>query len=236
MEGGRFVLQKRSLNIPQKYVSRAFREIREIMADFYAITDEKGILKKQVGRFAGRVHRLGLKEFNVFTSGSQGLPKIVPLVLLYFTARPFYISFAEHVAKTGAVTGWTSGCCPVCGQAPLTAFLRAEDGARFLACGLCDTTWRFPRLACPFCDSPERAKARSFHLPGDEGRRVYVCEHCKTYLKTVDLGKLGRKPNLLLEYVATPHLDRLAKQSGYVPPDNLPLTLILGTTEETPVN
>lgn len=235
--GGKFVLKEKNIEIDEESFSHAFGRNLQILAGFYSVSDETGFLREQVGRHVGRLHQLDSREISSLITGLENLPGILPLVLLYFTARPFYTSFADHIRTTGAIKGWTAGYCPVCGQPPFMARLEEEDGARFLECGLCATTWRFPRLACPFCDSPERAKNRFFYVPGDEGRRVYVCEDCKTYIKTVDVAKFGRKPVLLFEFVATPHLDLLAERSGYVPPDNLASALVLmNLQQDTSVN
>ena len=92
------------------------------------------------------------------------------------------------------------------------------DGRRRLACGLCGTRWRFPRLECPFCRNRDQKKLGflAVESPGlAPGYRVDVCEKCKRYVKTVDRRTLKKPITLELAEVLTPELDEAAMERGY---------------------
>lgn len=54
--------------------------------------------------------------------------------------------------------------CPVCGTLPVASVVRiggANDGYRYLACGLCATEWHMVRVKCTHCESTEHV---SYHI------------------------------------------------------------------------
>lgn len=127
---------------------------------------------------------------------------------------PFYICFAQAVGETIDFALWGEGCCPVCGQNPGMAMLDHE-GVRNLECCLCNTNWQFPRLECPFCRNKDPQQLGYFYADDYPGRRVQICERCKSYLKTAVVKELGRDVLLNLEEIYTMDLDILAKREGY---------------------
>ncbi len=107
--------------------------------------------------------------------------------------------------------------CPVCGGAPLMAKLQREDGKRILECSLCNTQWVFERLKCPFCSNEEQNTLGFFFIEEESAYRVYKCDKCKRYIKTVDERKIteGKLRALVVEDVATLYLDMAAVEEGY---------------------
>ncbi|MEW5784699.1 MAG: formate dehydrogenase accessory protein FdhE [Bacillota bacterium] len=136
---------------------------------------------------------------------------------------PFYGSLAAELSEQTDYTLWREGYCPVCGQKPFMAKLREEDGARVLECWLCHTQWQFPRLECPFCRNNDFARMHHFYTDEHPGRRVQLCERCKSYLKTVVVKEVGRTVILELENIFTTELDFLARREGYHPGEGLAL-------------
>lgn len=126
----------------------------------------------------------------------------------------FYISLAEEVREELDLALWSEGCCPVCGRQPAMAMLNRE-GARILECRFCYTRWQFPRMECPFCRNRDPQRLRYFYTDDYPGRRVQLCERCKSYLKTVVVKEIGREVILELENIFTSELDHLALREGY---------------------
>lgn len=148
--------------------------------------------------------------------------EIETILFVFFMALvPFYVNYAQKVASRTDFNLWKQGRCPVCGQKPGMAMLRSEDNARILECGLCRTRWDFPRLECPFCDNRDFKKLNYFYLEEDKSRRVYVCEKCKSYLKTINAKDMGKIVNLELEDLFTVQLDMVAQEKGYNPGEGL---------------
>lgn len=133
--------------------------------------------------------------------------------LLNHTVKPFMQQYALKVISLYDLEQWLKGNCPVCGGRPTLALLERETGKRFLYCGLCEIKWRFHRLGCPYCSNNE---SQFFTVEGMEKYRVYFCEKCHGYIKTIDEGKTDVKSlNLLWEDIKTVQLDILAMREGY---------------------
>jgi FdhE protein len=106
------------------------------------------------------------------------------------------------------------GDCPLCGGHPDFAALEGEAGERRLLCARCDTEWAAPRVGCPFCGEDDPARVGYF-LTGEGAYRLYVCETCKGYIKTIDLRETWRRRPLSLERILTVGMDIGAAQQGY---------------------
>lgn len=109
---------------------------------------------------------------------------------------------------------WYRPVCPICGGAADFAALLPGGGARRLLCARCDAEWIAPRGACPFCG--EAAPGRLGYFAGEDGvHRLYTCESCRRYLKTVDLRELARSVHLPAERILTIGMDVAALAAGY---------------------
>ncbi|WDP86085.1 MAG: formate dehydrogenase accessory protein FdhE [Desulfobacter sp.] len=113
----------------------------------------------------------------------------------------------------------SKGYCPVCGSLPNLAFLD-ESGKKQVSCSLCAHIWQTRRMGCLFCDAPPQKHQDYFFSNEEKEYRVYCCDHCRHYIKTVDLREMGRRFFPKLEQIATLHLDIKAKEQGYTPGDN----------------
>ena len=129
---------------------------------------------------------------------------------------PFLAHAAEMIGPDIDQASWRRGFCHVCGGKPDFACLDRESGARHLFCSRCDTQWLFPRLECPFCGIQDPANLA--YYPSEDGAyRLYVCESCRCYLKTIDLRETGRKVLLPIERILTLGMDVAATEAGYRP-------------------
>ena len=130
-------------------------------------------------------------------------------IVLYNVMRPFLSAYAR--AWASCVDEWQHSTCPICGGAPDFAALAISSGGRRLLCSQCNFEWNSTRASCPFCNAEQLA-----YFPTRSGAyRLYVCDRCKRYLKTIDLRELARDANLPAERVLTIALDRAAHQAGY---------------------
>ena len=129
---------------------------------------------------------------------------------------PFLSKCAEKLYPLIKQDHWLRGTCPVCGGKPDFAYLEKAEGARWMMCSLCDTTWLFRRLQCPYCDTEDQDKLG--YLQTEDGTyRLYTCDQCRNYLKTVDLRKVETDILLPLERLLTLDMDRQAQEEGYGP-------------------
>lgn len=138
---------------------------------------------------------------------------------LYFIAvhtfTPFIEKYAEKLREYIDSNVWLKGTCPVCGKEPLMGQLDKETGKKHLQCHLCRTNWEFGRLECAFCGNTDQEKLRYFFDEEDTVHRVEVCDGCRAYLKIVDMRNMIDDTTLVVENLATLHLDIVAKREGF---------------------
>ncbi len=131
-----------------------------------------------------------------------------------FALKPYLSWAAERVMEYVEQQLWRRRDCPVCGGAPDFATLDGDQGTRHLLCSRCDSRWVFPRVRCPFCGTVDHTKLA--YYPGVDGvYRLYVCDECKRYLKTVDLRQVSGKIDLTVERITTVAMDAAAISAGY---------------------
>jgi FdhE protein len=109
-----------------------------------------------------------------------------------------------------------AGLCPVCGSPPVASIVRvggAEDGARYLHCGLCASEWRLVRSQCSQCNNSRGITYLGLESRG-EAVKAEACPECRSYLKICRMDKdLGVDP--WADDLATMALDWLVDQEGF---------------------
>ncbi len=134
--------------------------------------------------------------------------------LVFHSIKPSIEANLEQIAPKIKDFSWSKGYCPVCGEHPFIAALR-ENGKRFAKCSLCGYEWQIERIFCPFCGNRDHQRIKYFEAEGEKEYRVYLCENCKAYLKTIDEREIEGEVDLELEDIVTVHLDVLAERQGY---------------------
>jgi len=138
----------------------------------------------------------------------------IPRVVAAYSLVPWLEQAAEYWQSQVDISQWRRPYCPMCGGLPDLALLRGKVGERFLACSRCSTLWRYVRLGCPFCDSSTAEKMQYFE-GAEKGDRLYVCQDCGAYLKTLDVRERFTPVILQYERVRTIPLDLAARREGY---------------------
>ena len=136
-----------------------------------------------------------------------------------FFPRACLQPLAEYIASNtdpASFSAYTGPCCPLCISRPQLAVLRPEgDGAkRSLICSFCLTEWNFRRVVCPACGEQDKDKLPRYSAPEFPHIRLEACDHCKMYLKSVDLSVNGLAVPIVDEIAAAP-LDLWAGEHGY---------------------
>jgi FdhE protein len=129
--------------------------------------------------------------------------------------KPYLAWAAERVMPHVDQDHWKREYCPVCGGAPDFATLDAESGARRLMCSRCDSQWLYRRMGCTSCGTTDHTKL-AYYPSEDNVYRLYVCQECRHYLKTIDLREAKRVILLPVERVTTVAMDAAARQEGYL--------------------
>mgnify|MGYP000625110617 CR=1 FL=1 len=135
-------------------------------------------------------------------------------LVMRLALRPQMLSAAKAARGQSDIKGWSFGHCPVCGSAPGLAQLDGPDGQRALHCALCETTWPYTRLKCPFCEKQEPGSISYVKAENEEGLQAELCAGCGQYIKTLDLRQVAGPIIMPLDDAASWHLDLIAQRHG----------------------
>lgn len=149
-------------------------------------------------------------------SSVDGVSEVLFRDLIHAAAKPSLVNYAEALNASIKQERWRRGYCPICGGNPDFSFLSKENGSRWLVCSRCDTEWLFQRLRCPYCNNTDQ-KTMSYYTGDEETYRLYVCDNCKHYLKTIDLRTTTNSVLIPLERLLTLEIDAQARDYGYSP-------------------
>jgi len=135
-----------------------------------------------------------------------------------FLALAFLQPYAEFVRSRVPLQldGYTHSLCPFCSRKPGMGILRqqGDGGRRSLLCAFCLTEWEFRRILCPGCGEEDHKRLPVYTAEEFGYIRVECCDSCKTYIKSVDLGKAGLAEPLVDEIASVP-LDLWSQEHGY---------------------
>jgi len=133
-------------------------------------------------------------------------------IVVTFALGPYLQRAAEAIMPRLDMSNWIRRYCPVCGGEPNLALLDADTATRRLMCSRCASLWSYVRIGCPFCG----VKEKQTYYPSDTGLyRLYVCPHCRRYLKTIDLDKAKSPIQPMVERLLTVNMDLTAQQEGW---------------------
>ena len=144
-----------------------------------------------------------------------GAEKNVLAFITYSSLKPSITLCAEQLSiYLDKKDLWQQGYCPICGSPPVLSMLQGE-GKRFLICSFCWHKWPVKRVFCPFCNTTDSSIVHYFFSENEKEYRVYTCENCKKYIKTIDTKNAERRIYPSLEHVVTLHLDMKANEMGF---------------------
>ncbi len=129
-----------------------------------------------------------------------------------FSLAPYLQRACNAVISLVSRDAWQRPYCPVCGGKPSFAALEQESGTRILLCSRCNAEWAYTRFGCVFCESTAE---QVYYQDGDGLYRLYTCDRCKRYLKTIDCRQTGRPVHLPVECIVTVPMDIAAQEKGY---------------------
>lgn len=126
---------------------------------------------------------------------------------------PYLQLACEYLMPRITQSAWHRGHCPVCGGAPSFAAVLAEPGFRTLLCSRCNGEWLFRRMGCPFCLERDH---QTYYPSEKGGYRLYVCEACHRYIKSLDLKESASERCLPVEALLTVSMDVAAQEKGWL--------------------
>ena len=198
----------------------AWERLLRLAQSLQESTEQEGVREaldraRTDGQEAERLFRMALAgEFEDLGQAAEEMEVAPPVLklLLRVTLRPWLLAAARQDLQHLDLAAWTKGRCPLCGSPPALAHLAGEGGQRSLHCSLCETSWAYPRLSCPFCSSQDPKGFSLLKGREEEGLQVELCGSCGQYLKTLDLRSAQGPVIVPLDDVATWHLDLMAQE------------------------
>jgi FdhE protein len=114
---------------------------------------------------------------------------------------------------------WMEGYCPTCGSWPSLAEVRGIERSRYLRCGRCGSAWQAHCLFCPYCGTTDHEQLVSL-VPEKSGSNSVIdaCKHCLGYVKSFTVLQGSPPARVLLDDLASVHLDVAAVEQGYQRP------------------
>jgi FdhE protein len=158
---------------------------------------------------------------------SEALLAIVDLLPLPFL-QACYRRWAASIPES-----WMEGYCPACGAWPAFAEVRGIERSRYFRCGRCGGAWQAHCLFCPYCATNNHEELVSL-VPEKSGLNSVIdaCKHCLGYVKSFTVLQGSPQARVLLDDLASVHLDVAAVEQGYKRPQGAGYAVavnILGT-------
>jgi FdhE protein len=115
--------------------------------------------------------------------------------------------------------GWREGYCSVCGAWPAFAEVRGIERSRVFRCGRCGGGWHARPLRCPYCGVDDHNTLVSL-VPEGGGSNAVIegCMSCLGYVKTFTRLQGCAPGVVMVDDLASVHLDVAALEQGYVRP------------------
>lgn len=157
---------------------------------------------------------------------SSSLPSETLALVLAFALRPMLESAARTVMDSFDHTEVNENynrpvACPACGShASAAAVGPTPSGApngKMNYCAICGTTWEFERIRCANCGTQNQGKLHYFNLEGDNAHRLYLCDDCGSYTRTVFREDLPARFCFEVEDAVMAKLDMVANDERFRP-------------------
>jgi FdhE protein len=227
LERSEYLLDFKDIQIDKKWLEGLLKEYFSILRKFRK--DDGKVVEKLEQSFEKKELDPEALVKKVFSFDSEYLENLAKKLMVesadlnflgLHLGNPVFELYAQRVLDKIDREKWSKGFCPVCGSSPAIAYLRKEDGKRILWCQFCKTRWSFLRLKCPFCSNEDQKTLRYFFSDENDPHRVYVCDNCKKYVKTIDQRKMEKPEDLDLgwENLNTLALDLVAEKEGFLNP------------------
>ena len=111
---------------------------------------------------------------------------------------------------------WCEGYCSLCGAWPAFAEVRGIERTRVFRCGRCGGGWHARPLRCPFCGDDDHTALVSLVPEHRESNAVIeACRSCLGYVKTFTRLQGCAPATVMLDDLASVHLDVAALEQGY---------------------
>jgi formate dehydrogenase maturation protein FdhE len=140
------------------------------------------------------------------------------IFMIHNVFKPLLIKVRISSGLSAKREEWLEKECPFCGYMPdFSKIVESRDNMRKLHCSLCEEEWEFPRLKCYACGNDEQETLGFYEFEDNPDYRIYYCDKCKSYIKSVRIPKLKEEAgyDLAVEDVVTGFLDSTMISKNY---------------------
>jgi FdhE protein len=198
----------------RRLMSTAYRTGTPNMATLKLMTagrlDPSGLFKASLCQEIKRLRETAV-ELGVDPDALQAVAILVPVPFLHACRRRWASSRAES---------WAETYCPLCGAWPAFGEVRGIERSRYLRCGRCGGGWQVHCLLCPYCGMTDHNELVSL-VPERSGSTsvIEACKRCLGYVKTFTTLQGNPAAKVIVEDLASVHLDIAAVEQGYKRPE-----------------
>ena len=217
LEQGLPILRFAELHLDWAYLKEIFTQVKDLFTEYqqlFKMVPETAGSAQYSPSWLKKAIKAWLEGAGLPIGDGNDLAEHHLADMLQATLKPFLSAYRKALLPSVNQEKWRRVYCPVCGGTPDFALLDKERGSRWLICSRCDAEWLFQRLECPYCGTKDQNALAYFT---DEGGlyRLYVCEQCKHYIKTIDRRLTESEFLLPLERLFTLSMDAQAQEQGY---------------------
>lgn len=159
-------------------------------------------------------------DFDYFDEKASGYRLDISelIFIIHNTFKPLLVKVRKNSGVSVNKEDWLKKECPFCGYMPdFSKIVESKDNLRKLHCSLCEDEWEFPRLKCHACENSDQETLGFYEFEDNPDYRVYYCDKCKNYIKSVRIPKLNEESgyDLTVEDIATGFLDSTMISKNY---------------------
>ena len=223
-----------TLALPQRSVHRLLEKLIRIahrsgtpeMATLepvlHADLDFLNLFKASLCQDSDRIKKIAA-DLGADSEAFQAVAGLLPVPLLNACNRRW--------ASSKSVS-WVEGYCPVCGAWPAFTEVRGIERSRYFRCGRCGGEWQAQCLFCPYCGMTDHNELVSL-VPEKSGAAgvIDACKRCLGYAKTFTTLQGSQPAKVLLDDLASAHLDVAALEQGYKRPQGAGYSLDVTVTD-----
>jgi ribosomal protein L37E len=158
----------------------------------------------------------GDQSFIIALANDLNLDAGILWTLSRYALIPALYAWRSQLSHLVGGDGWEKDYCYVCGADVGLAELVGNEQTKHLRCVRCGAGWSVRRVLCVHCGNEDHRTLSYLYPDGMRDLyRIEVCDKCKGYLKVITSFEPIPPEHLIVQDLATLHLDLIAQQHGY---------------------
>ncbi len=158
----------------------------------------------------------GDQSFIIALAQDLNLDAGILWTLSRYVLLPALYAWRAQLAPLAGGIGWEKDYCYICGADVGFGEIVGDEQDKHLRCVRCGADWSVRRLPCVHCGNQDH-RSLSYLYP--DGMRdqycVEVCDQCRGHLKVITSFEPISPDQLIIQDLATLHLDQIAEKRSY---------------------